>query len=40
MIEFNLVDSVTENNLFSLSCILYPYVFATPDYTLGDFDRI
>jgi hypothetical protein len=33
-------DSVTENHFFSLSCILYPYVFATPDYTLrGDFDR-
>jgi len=32
-------DSVTENHFFSLSCILYPYVFATPDYTLGAFDR-
>jgi len=32
-------DSVTENHFFSLSCILYPYVFATPDYTLADFDR-
>jgi len=32
-------DSVTENHFFSLSCILYPYVFATPDYTLGGFDR-
>jgi hypothetical protein len=30
---------VTENHFFSLSCILYPYVFATPDYTLGAFDR-
>ena len=37
--EYNLVDSVTENHFFSLSCILYPYVFATPDYTLGGFDR-
>lgn len=34
-----LSDSVTENHFFSLSCILYPYVFATPDYTLGGFDR-
>ena len=34
-----LLDSVTENHFFSLSCILYPYVFATPDYTLGAFDR-
>ena len=33
------LDSVTENHFFSLSCILYPYVFATPDYTLGLFDR-
>ena len=30
---------MTENHFFSLSCILYPYVFATPDYTLGAFDR-
>ena len=30
---------MTENHFFSLSCILYPYVFATPDYTLGGFDR-
>jgi hypothetical protein len=30
---------VTENHFFSLSCVLYPYVFATPDYTLGSFDR-
>ena len=30
---------MTENHFFSLSCILYPYVFATPDYTHGDFDR-
>ena len=30
---------MTENHFFSLSCILYPYVFATPDYTLADFDR-
>ena len=35
----NLLDSVTENHFFSLSCILYPYVFATPDYTHGSFDR-
>ncbi|KAF8802701.1 hypothetical protein BYT27DRAFT_7215206 [Phlegmacium glaucopus] len=33
-------DSVTENHFFSLSCILYPHVIATPDYTSGgDFDR-
>lgn len=30
---------MTENHFFSLSCILYPFVFATPDYTLGAFDR-
>ncbi|KAF5328648.1 hypothetical protein D9619_011535 [Psilocybe cf. subviscida] len=28
-------DSVTENHFFSLSCILYPHVIATPDYTSG-----
>ncbi|KAH9941120.1 uncharacterized protein BXZ73DRAFT_88307 [Epithele typhae] len=33
-------DSVTENHFFSLSCILYPHVRATPDYTGGGgFDR-
>ncbi|KAI0784627.1 hypothetical protein C8Q75DRAFT_778140 [Abortiporus biennis] len=26
-------DSVTENHFFSLSCILYPHVRATPNYT-------
>ncbi|KAJ3487048.1 hypothetical protein NLI96_g3794 [Meripilus lineatus] len=26
-------DSVTENHFFSLSCILYPHVIATPNYT-------
>ncbi|KAH9942482.1 uncharacterized protein BXZ73DRAFT_88044 [Epithele typhae] len=31
-------DSVTENHFFSLSCMLYPHVRATPDYTLGGFD--
>ncbi|OSC97417.1 hypothetical protein PYCCODRAFT_1377192 [Trametes coccinea BRFM310] len=25
-------DSVTENHFFSLSCLLYPHVYATPDY--------
>ena len=31
---------MTENHFFSLSCILYPYVIATPDYTSGSsFDR-
>jgi len=36
----NLLDSVTENHFFSLSCILYPYVIATPDYNSGaSFDR-
>ena len=25
-------DSVTENHFFSLSCLLYPHVRATPDY--------
>ncbi|TEB28408.1 hypothetical protein FA13DRAFT_1571547, partial [Coprinellus micaceus] len=34
-------DSVTENHFFSLSCLLYPHVIATPDYTKhqGSFDR-
>ncbi|KAH9915048.1 uncharacterized protein BXZ73DRAFT_81477 [Epithele typhae] len=32
-------DSVTENHFFSLSCILYPHVRATPDWTRGGFDR-
>ncbi|KDR67812.1 hypothetical protein GALMADRAFT_79374 [Galerina marginata CBS 339.88] len=33
-------DSVTENHFFSLSCILYPHVIATPDYTTNShFDR-
>jgi hypothetical protein len=26
-------DSITENHFFSISCILYPHVVATPDYT-------
>ncbi|KDQ55677.1 hypothetical protein JAAARDRAFT_133460 [Jaapia argillacea MUCL 33604] len=26
-------DSMTENHFFSLSCILYPHVIATPNYT-------
>ena len=31
---------MTENHFFSLSCILYPYVIATPDYNSGlSFDR-
>lgn len=33
-------DSVTENHFFSLSCLLYPHVIATPKYTEGvSFDR-
>ncbi|KAL6303547.1 hypothetical protein BKA93DRAFT_734873 [Sparassis latifolia] len=33
-------DSVTENQFFSLSCILYPHVRATPNYTENPyFDR-
>ncbi|KAF9439979.1 hypothetical protein P691DRAFT_715732, partial [Macrolepiota fuliginosa MF-IS2] len=28
-------DSVTENHFFSLSCLLYPHVIATPFYTPG-----
>ncbi|CCM03879.1 uncharacterized protein FIBRA_06030 [Fibroporia radiculosa] len=33
-------DSVTENHFFSLSCVLYPHVRATPDYSAGGgFDR-
>jgi hypothetical protein len=33
-------DSVTENHFFSLSCILYPHVRATPNYTENPyFDR-
>ncbi|KIM45623.1 hypothetical protein M413DRAFT_66173 [Hebeloma cylindrosporum] len=33
-------DSVTENHFFSLSCVLYPHVIATPDYTENaNFDR-
>ncbi|KAJ2919913.1 hypothetical protein MD484_g514, partial [Candolleomyces efflorescens] len=33
-------DSVTENHFFSLSCLLYPHVLATPDYTKeSSFDR-
>ena len=33
-------DSITENHFFSLSCILYPHVIATPTYTPGSyFDR-
>ena len=30
---FLIGDSVTENQFFSLSCILYPHVRATPNYT-------
>jgi hypothetical protein len=34
------IDSVTENHFFSLSCVLYPHVIATPDYTKSaNFDR-
>ncbi|KAI0744295.1 hypothetical protein C8Q80DRAFT_1186117 [Daedaleopsis nitida] len=33
-------DSVTENHFFSLSCLLYPHVRATPNYVESpDFDR-
>ncbi|TFK44094.1 hypothetical protein BDQ12DRAFT_3050 [Crucibulum laeve] len=33
-------DSVTENHFFSLSCLLYPHVIATPNYTANPyFDR-
>ncbi|PPR07553.1 hypothetical protein CVT24_008749 [Panaeolus cyanescens] len=33
-------DSVTESHFFSLSCILYPHVIATPNYTgQANFDR-
>ncbi|KAJ2934615.1 hypothetical protein H1R20_g2479, partial [Candolleomyces eurysporus] len=33
-------DSITEGHFFSLSCLLYPHVLATPDYTnLTSFDR-
>ena len=33
-------DSVTENHFFSLSCLLYPHVRATPDYVANPyFDR-
>ncbi|KIY64297.1 hypothetical protein CYLTODRAFT_493228 [Cylindrobasidium torrendii FP15055 ss-10] len=33
-------DSVTENHFFSLSCMLYPHVLATPDYVANPyFDR-
>lgn len=31
------IDSVTENHFFSLSCLLYPHVRATPNYTLNPF---
>jgi hypothetical protein len=35
-----LADSVTENHFFSMSCILYPHVIATPYYGPGQqFDR-
>ena len=35
-----LADSVTENHFFSLSCLLWPHVIATPDYTKSNsFDR-
>ncbi|GJE90055.1 hypothetical protein PsYK624_061780 [Phanerochaete sordida] len=30
-------DSVTENHFFSLSCLLYPHVIATPNYTLNPY---
>ncbi|KAJ2913338.1 hypothetical protein MD484_g7073, partial [Candolleomyces efflorescens] len=32
-------DSVTENQFFSLSCLLYPHVLATPDYDKAFFHR-
>lgn len=33
-------DSITENHFFSLSCLLYPHVRATPNYTENPyFDR-
>ncbi|KAF9227079.1 hypothetical protein BS17DRAFT_695528 [Gyrodon lividus] len=33
-------DSITENHFFSLSCLLYPHVHATPNYTENPyFDR-
>lgn len=36
----HLSDSVTENHFFSLSCLLYPHVRATPDYVANPyFDR-
>lgn len=31
------LDSVTENHFFSLSCLLYPHVTATPNYTLNPY---
>ena len=34
-IFFFLLDSVMENQFFSLSCILHGHVIATPDYTTG-----
>lgn len=35
-----MADSVTENHFFSLSCILYPHVIATPFYAPGqNWDR-
>lgn len=34
------LDSVSENHFFSISCLLYPHVHATPNYsTDGNFDR-
>ena len=34
------LDSITENHFFSLSCLLYPHVRATPNYTENPyFDR-
>ncbi|KAG0707061.1 hypothetical protein DFH29DRAFT_898242 [Suillus ampliporus] len=37
---FLLGDSITENHFFSLSCLLYPHVRATPNYTENPyFDR-
>lgn len=32
------IDSITENHFFSLSCILFPHVYSSPDYR-GGFDR-
>lgn len=38
--HFSPADSITENHFFSLSCLLYPHVRATPNYTENPyFDR-